>query len=268
MNRIVAIGSQKGGVGKTTTVLNLGVALAKLAGPTLIVDLDPEGGLSLISRVRQASPHGVVPALKGECSNAEALVATRCSGLTVCGFGPARPEELATLEAAAVDGRLARWIAACSQGFAYTLLDAPAGGGPVSSAVLGAAHAAISVVNCQAMALKTMPDYFRLVQRISESSNPNLQLEGVLVSMFDKRSRPQRTLLKELRSMLPADVLFETVIPYAEEIEAASLRSAPVALMSGAPTIAAHYYSLALEMLSREAQPTPTSPGEDPARLF
>ncbi len=252
MKRVLTIASQKGGVGKTTTALNLAYSLGRIVGQVLLVDLDPQSGLAHATNLRRRTQRGLVDVLKRSAGAADVRARTKDGVLTMVGTGEVAPQDVGLLERAALDGSLRGAIDELSEGYRYVVIDAPAGVGAVVRGILGGSQGTILVVNCRAITVRSMPAFLALVRDVAGGQNPDLRLEGVLISMYDARSNAETGLLDGIRATLPSDLLFRTVIPADEVMEDASLRCLPIALHRGGEELARLYLDLALELRERE----------------
>jgi len=254
MKRVLTIASHKGGVGKTTTALNLAYSLGRIVGQVLLVDLDPQSGLAHATNLRRRTSRGLIDFLKREATAAEVRATTRDGVLTLVGTGEVAPADVGLLERAAVDGSLRTAVEELAEGFRYVVIDAPAGVGAVVRGILEGSDGTILVINCRAITVRAIPTFLALVQDVAGGANPGLRLEGVLISTFDARSSSEAGLLEEVRATLPSDLLFRTVLPHDEAVEEASLRSIPIALHRGGEAMARLYLDLALELRERELE--------------
>ena len=254
MKRVLTIASHKGGVGKTTTALNLAYSLGRIVGQVLLVDLDPQSGLAHATNLRRRTSRGLIDFLKRQATAAEVRATTRDGVLTLVGTGEVAPADVGLLERAAVDGSLRTAVEELAEGFRYVVIDAPAGVGAVVRGILEGSDGTILVINCRAITVRAIPTFLALVQDVAGGANPGLRLEGVLISTFDARSSSEAGLLEEVRATLPSDLLFRTVLPHDEAVEEASLRSIPIALHRGGEAMARLYLDLALELRERELE--------------
>jgi len=252
MGGVIAITAQKGGVGKTTTALNLGYCLSKLGGRVLVVDCDPQGGLAVASNLKKRTSLGLVDVIRGAAKPADIVMQTRDSALSIAGIGNLDPEDSFMIEDKARNGALAETLEGISTGYDYTIIDTPAGTGGLSASILSASGSAILVVTCRALTLKTLPGFMKLIQWVRDNRNPALSLEGVLVNMRGRGGGPEDEICRDLRDSLPAEVFFDTEIPCDEAFEAASLRSVPVAMLRDGGEAAKGFTELALELKERE----------------
>jgi chromosome partitioning protein len=271
MSRIITIGSQKGGSGKTTTAINLGYSLGRYLGRTLVIDLDPQGGLSLGSNLRNYTTRGVTDLLAGRHSKDEILAEAKDGSITVAGIGTINGNSVRHLETLAWAGRLAETLLSLSEGFDYTVIDSPAGMGGIVQAALRASDGVIIPADCQSLTLKSLPLYLDLIQQLAAEHSPrrdDLRLDGVLISRFDERSPTEREIRDQLFDIIPQEAFFRTVIPFHEIFASSSLLAAPAVLQHDHPEIARTYLDLALEVRQRENPQAATRETDEPARIF
>ncbi len=271
MSRIITIGSQKGGSGKTTTAINLGYSLGRFLGRTLVVDLDPQGGFSLGSNLRNFTTRGITDLLAGHHTRDEILANARDGSMTVAGIGTITGSSVRQLETLAWAGRLSESLLSLSEGFDYTLIDAPAGMGGIVQAALRASDGVLIPADCQSLTLKSLPLFLNLIQQLATEHSPrkaDLRLDGVLISRFDERSPTEREIRDQLFGVIPEEAFFRTVIPFHEGFASASLMAAPAVLQPEFPEIARTYLDLALELRERENLYSYKRDPNEPARLF
>lgn len=256
MGRTIVVASAKGGVGKTTTVLNLGHALSRFAGRVLLVDADPQGGLANASNLRARAPKGLIDVLAGRARPDEAITPSRDPALSILGSGNWGDDDGPLFEEAAAIGALTRALQEAAGGYDVTLVDAPAGQGTQVRALLAAADGLLCPVTCRSLAVKTLPAILRLLAAVRQGERPELDLTGILITDRDALSRAQWTVYEELRRTLPRESLFETLIPHDELVEQASLQALPVALLPGGETSRAGdaYFRAAAELMRRDTQ--------------
>lgn len=269
MSRTITIASQKGGVGKTTVALNLGYCLGRMAGGTLLIDLDPQGGLALASNLRNRTRLGLFDIIKKRAAPEEALAEAADGSVTVLGLGEMAPSEITHFEEWAWDGTLGQAVADVSSRFHYILIDAPAGiGGPVHAA-LSVSQGVVMVCDCSALTLKSVPAFLGVVRHISEKFNPSLRLEGVLISLFDSANPAETAILEQVREIFPPGSLFNTIIPCDPAFEAASLDAVPAVLADPSSNLKRVFLDLAVELRERELAALNKALATDgPPRLF
>jgi chromosome partitioning protein len=269
MGRIIAIASQKGGVGKTTTALNLGFSLSRFHGRTLLIDADPQGGMGIASNLKKRTTLGLVNFLRNECKATDIIAVTRDQTMGVVGAGVIEPEDAIFLEEQAANGNLGKAIRILAGDHVYTIVDAPAGVGGLVSSLLSISDGVLLPVTCRNITVKTLPNFLKLIRSVQQKSNPSLRLEGVVITMKDDQSATQNEILDQMKLSFPPDVFFRTVIPMDEFFEQASMRAVPVAMISGGGEIARSYLDLAMELKERELQhKTGDESDEDTVGLF
>jgi chromosome partitioning protein len=212
--RIVAIANQKGGVGKTTTVVNLGATLAAYEHPTLLVDLDPQSNCT--SGLGIEPPAGAMATSYGLIINgsdpAESLIPTGFPHLSII---PATPDLAgAEVELVGMVGREFRVRDGLRkiEGFRYLFIDCPPALGQLTLNALTAADGLLIPIQCEYFALEGVRELMKTIEEIRRFLNPGLALDGVILTMFDDRTNLARQVAEEVRSVF-GDVVFETVIP-------------------------------------------------------
>ena len=261
MPRILAIANQKGGVGKTTTAINLGTALAAVGETVLIVDLDPQGnastGLGIHRRAHQRSTYHV---LMGEAALRDVIVE---SGIPRLHCAPSTMDLLgAELELASIDRktyRLADAIAALckradpARSYSYILVDCPPSLNLLTINSLSAADAILVPLQCEFFALEGLSQLIKTVERVKTSLNPRLTIQGVVLTMFDRRNNLSEQVAEDVRSVL-GDKVYQTVIPRNVRISEAPSHGKPVLLYDNACVGSQAYIKLASEIIRRERE--------------
>ena len=259
--RILAVANQKGGVGKTTTAINLGTALAAVGERVLIIDLDPQGnastGLGISRRNNQRSTYHV---LMGEASLQDVIVE---SGIPRLHCAPSTMDLLgAELELAGIDRktyRLADAISALSlsghpgRTYSYILVDCPPSLNLLTINSLSAADAILVPLQCEFFALEGLSQLIKTVEQVKVTLNPRLTIQGVVLTMFDKRNNLSEQVAEDVRSVL-GDKVYQTVIPRNIRISEAPSYGKPVLLYDNACTGSQAYIRLASEVIRRERE--------------
>ncbi len=253
MSRTLVIANFKGGVGKTTTTVNLGAALAEAGHRTLLVDLDPQAGLTTALGLDPRQPRAGVGALLGRTSVALASVSVAVGerlALLPAGLDLAALEaRLGTKGSAAL--RLRRALAKDGAAFDFVLIDTPPGLNVLTVNGLVAADALVIPVQAQYLAMFGVRTVLDTLDNIQAELNPALRLAGILTTMVAPESIHAQEVVAELRAVFP-DETFRTVIPYS-----AAVQDAPVvgkSVLSSAPqdAAAAAYRALAEEIITYE----------------
>jgi chromosome partitioning protein len=228
MGTVYAIANQKGGVGKTTTAVNMGACVAGDGSQTLIVDLDAQCNATVALGLSKDSTPSSYDCLVGDVSVAEAA---RPAGPDNLWIVPAHVDLAgASVELPRSDGyetRLRDGLGPVRERFAYTLLDCPPSLGPVAVNALVAADMVIVPVQAEYLALEGLVQFLDTLKLMQRELNPNLRMAGVLITMHDDRTRLAHDVERELREHLPERV-FKTVVPRSIRIAEAPSYGIPV----------------------------------------
>jgi chromosome partitioning protein len=263
MTKIIAIASQKGGVGKTTTTLNLGHSLTRFGSKVMLVDCDPQGGMTIASNLANQTNLGLMNLLKNDARPEEIIFTTRDKTMAVVGLGNLQPDDVLLLENEARGGTFGMLLKTIISGYDYVLIDSPSGVGSLTASLLSISDSVIITINCRVISLKTIPLFLKLLKTIKGEFNPKLELEGVAITMYDEKSRVEKQILGEIRKTFPPDAFFQTIIPYSEFYEMASLHAVPIALMPNGLQAARPYFELAMEIRERETKAKTGGHGDD-----
>lgn len=251
MNRI-AIANQKGGVGKTTTAINLATALAAIGSRVLLVDLDPQGnastGLGVTQSQRERSSYDV---LIGSASVIEAAVPTRVPRLDLL---PATVDlSGAEVEMVSLDDRahrLDKALNAAAARWDVCLIDCPPSLGLLTVNALVAARNVLVPLQCEFFALEGLSQLLQTVERIRGAFNPNLAILGVALTMFDRRNNLSQAVAEDVRACL-GDVVFETVVPRNVRLSEAPSHGLPALIYDLRCPGSEAYLKLARELIAR-----------------
>ncbi len=256
--RILALANQKGGVGKTTTAINLGTALAAVGETVLIVDLDPQGnastGLGVVRRPQQRSTYHV---LMGEAELTDVIVS---SGIPRLDCAPSTMDLLgAELELSEISRKTYRLADAIqrleanpiARRYSYILADCPPSLNLLTINALSAADAILVPLQCEFFALEGLSQLLKTVDRVKGSLNPKLSVQGVVLTMFDRRNSLSEQVAQDVRSVL-GDKVYQTVIPRNVRVSEAPSHGKPVLLYDHECAGSQAYIRLASEVIRRE----------------
>ncbi|MEQ9327737.1 MAG: ParA family protein [Rhodospirillales bacterium] len=251
--RIIAIANQKGGVGKTTTAINLGTALAAAGKKTLIIDLDPQGNASTgLGIPRENRDVNTYHAMVGMAALADAIQETAIPGLHVLPSG--RDLSGAEVELVAEhrrEYRLRDAMAGQVDDYDYVLIDSPPVLGLLTLNALVAAQAVMVPLQCEFFALEGITDLMRTIERVKRNQNPRLEIQGIVLTMFDGRNNLANMVMSDVRDFF-GDKVYKTVIPRNVRVSEAPSHGKPVLVYDLRCAGSQAYIHLASEVLNRE----------------
>ncbi|WGD29262.1 ParA family protein [Ancylobacter sp. WKF20] len=261
--RVLALANQKGGVGKTTTAINLGTALAAIGESVLVVDLDPQGnastGLGIDRRSRRVSTYDV---LTGDASLREAVLPTAVPRLHIA----PSTMDLSGLELELADRRdrafrLRDAIRTLNDddsirernepAYSYVLIDCPPSLNLITVNAMAAANAILVPLQCEFFALEGLSQLLKTVEQVRTTLNPGLSIHGIVLTMFDARNNLSNQVVEDVRQFM-GDKVYETIIPRNVRVSEAPSYGKPVLLYDLKCVGSQAYLRLASEIIQRE----------------
>jgi chromosome partitioning protein len=260
--RVLAIANQKGGVGKTTTAINLGTALAAIGERVLVVDLDPQGnastGLGIDRRNRTCSTYDV---LIGDAPLRDSVVPTSVPRLSIApstmdlsglelelGHARDRAFRLRTAINAVNVGR-----SAGTSDFSYVLVDCPPSLNLLTVNAMAAAHAILVPLQCEFFALEGLSQLLKTVEQVKATLNPGLTIHGVVLTMYDRRNNLSDQVVADVREFMGSKV-YDTIIPRNVRVSEAPSYGKPVLVYDLKCVGSEAYLRLATEIIQREKE--------------
>jgi chromosome partitioning protein len=251
MSTVYAIVNQKGGVGKTTTAVNVAACIAEAGYATLLIDVDPQANATVGLGIPRSQTPGLYEVLTGEADAREALVATPVDGLRALPSGPGLAG--ANIELPRIEGfeqGLKRALEPIREEFEYILLDCPPSLGPLTVCALVAADKVIVPVQTEYFALEGLAGLLETLSLVQRELNPRLTIAGMLLTMHDARTRLGQDVEREVREHFP-DLVFDTVIPRNVRVGEAPSHGLPVTHHDPHSAGAEAYFELAKEVAAR-----------------
>lgn len=250
MNQIIAIANQKGGVGKTTTAINLSAYLAQQGQETLLIDMDPQGnttaGVGVDKHDLKATIYNV---LMEDVTVEEAIVSSEIDWLDVI---PSNIHligaEIELVNVLARELRLKRALDKLTSIYKYVIIDCPPSLGLLTINSLTAAHSVIIPMQCEYYAMEGLGQLLNTIELVRKSLNPGLRVEGILLTMFDSRINLSTQVVEEVRKYLKGKV-YKTVIPRTVRLSEAPSHGKPIALYDPRSRGARAYFEIAQELI-------------------
>lgn len=252
--RVIAIVNQKGGVGKSTTAVNLGAYLAAAGCRVLLIDIDPQGNATSGVGIDKASlQRCVYDVLMEEVGIADVIRDTEVEGLKVA---PATIElagaEIELVAAMSREFRLQRALQSVREQFDYILIDSPPSLGLLTLNGMTAADSVLIPIQCEFYALEGLSQLMKTVEMVRRHLNPNLEVEGVLLTMYDARTNLSEQVAEDVRAYFAGRVrVFETIIPRNIKLSEAPSFGKPILLYDDRSRGAEAYRNLAAEVMGR-----------------
>lgn len=251
MTKIVSLANQKGGVGKTTTAINLGASLAACERSVLLVDLDPQANATSGVGRSKTEEKSMYPVLVDEMPIKDVIVPTEIPTLFLA---PSSVDlvgaEVELRDAIGREHYLRRALESIDGEYDYVLIDSPPSLGLLTINGLTAARSVLVPMQCEYFALEGISQLMTTIERVREAVNPNLEVEGIVLTMFDERVNLSRQVAEEVRRHF-ADKVYETVIPRNVRLGEAPSFGKPIILYDIRSRGSEAYINLAKEFIRR-----------------
>lgn len=261
MGKIISLANQKGGVGKTTTSINLSASLAVLGKRVLLIDLDPQGNTTTGVGINKGEiENSIYDVLIDHCKIEEAIVKTKYKNLYVL---PATINlaglDIELIEKSQLDSnfqkgeQLKKHLIDIKDSFDYILLDCPPSLGLITTNALTAANSIIIPVQCEYLALEGITQLIKTIRLAQKSINPTLDIEGVLLTMYDSRTNASFEVVQEIRKFFKEKV-YNTLIPRLVRLTEAPSHGKPIIAYDPKSRGSEAYLSLAKEVIKRNGK--------------
>ena len=263
MSKTIAIVNQKGGVGKTTTAINLSACLAELGKRILLIDIDPQGNATSGLGIDRALTEGknIYRVFSGEKSIGELITQTRLGNLRIVPSNiNLTGAEVELVGMIARETRLKAALDGIKPSFDYILIDCPPSLGLLTINALTASDSAIIPIQCEYYALEGLTQLINVIDLIKQSLNPGITVEGILLTMADTRTNLARQVIDEVKKFFGSQV-FDTIIPRNVRLSEAPSFGEPIIMYDSGSLGAEAYRTFAKEVINGEQKGIGTRPG-------
>ena len=258
MGKVIALVNQKGGVGKTTTSINLSASLAVLGKKVLLIDLDPQGNTTTGVGINKGEiAKSICEVLTGECNIKDAIIKTKFNELYVLpatinlAYLEYELEEKGSLETSFKKGELLKnCINEIRDEFNYIIIDCPPSLSKIATNALAASNSVIIPVQCEFFALEGITQLLKTIMIVQKSLNPTLDIEGVLLTMLDSRTNLGFEVVEDIRSFFKEKV-YNTIIPRLVKLTEAPSHGEPIIIYDPKSRGSEAYINLAKEVIER-----------------
>ncbi|MBD3414868.1 MAG: AAA family ATPase [Candidatus Aminicenantes bacterium] len=251
MSKVIAVANQKGGVGKTTTAINLGASLALKNKRILVIDFDPQGMATAGMGIDKQGNRGIYPALMNGKELLDQILPCELDNFYICPSSP----ELSGFEAEIHsetnrEKRLLEALKKIRNRFNYILIDCPPSLGFLTINALTAADSILIPVQTEFFCMEGMPELLKTLDDVRSYLNPCLSIEGIVLTMYDERTNLSKQVANEMRDTL-GEIVYEVIIPRTVKLAEAPSFGKPVLLYDIKSKGAQSYLNLAQEMLKK-----------------